>query len=175
MVADASALRLVPDAIKQRSAQTLITPHDREFEAFAGRPVGDERAAAAMELAVECKVTVLLKGHVTIIAEPSRRVLVNIARGSWAATAGSGDVLSGMIGALLATGSPGSGSVHPAGSGHVIVRAPVTADYAAPIAAHIHSRAADLAAGGEKGAPITASRLAAHIPEAIRAVRGILR
>ncbi|EFV13332.1 bifunctional ADP-dependent NAD(P)H-hydrate dehydratase/NAD(P)H-hydrate epimerase [Segniliparus rugosus] len=175
VVADASALRLVPDAIKGRAAPTLITPHDREFEAFAGRPVGADRVAAALELAVECHVTVLLKGHVTIIAEPSRRVLVNIAQGSWAATAGSGDVLSGMIGALLATGAPGPCSVRSAGSGHVVIRAPATSDYAAPLAAAIHSRAADLAAGGERGAPITASRLAAHIPEAIRAVRSMSR
>jgi hydroxyethylthiazole kinase-like uncharacterized protein yjeF len=153
VVADASALRLVPDAIKHRSAPTVITPHEREFEAFAGRPVGADRAAAAVALAAESKATVLLKGHVTIIAEPSGRVVVNIAGNSWAATAGSGDVLSGMIGALLAS---------------------ATAEHAAPVAAAIHSRAAALAAGGDRGAPITASALAARIPEAIRAARARL-
>ncbi|ADG96839.1 carbohydrate kinase, YjeF related protein [Segniliparus rotundus DSM 44985] len=150
VVADASALRLVPDAIKRRSAPTVVTPHEREFEAFAGRPVGADRAAAAAALATECGATVLLKGHVTIIAEPGGQVLVNIAGNSWAATAGSGDVLSGMIGALLASAA---------------------AEHAAPVAAAIHSRAAALAAGAEPGAPITASALAARIPDAIRSAR----
>lgn len=162
VLADASALRLVPEAVKGRAAPTLITPHDREFEAFAGRPVGADRVAAAKSLAAETGATVLLKGHATVIAAPDGEVWANVAGNSWAATAGSGDVLAGMIGALLAAGYPdGAGGrvAYPSGS--------------ARIGADIHSRAADLAAGGPKGAPITASRLAAHIPDAIRAVRSM--
>ena len=48
----------------------------------------------------------LLKGHRTLIAEPGGQAAVNLSGSSWLATAGSGDVLSGVIGSLLATGLP---------------------------------------------------------------------
>ena len=91
----------------------------------------------------------LLKGNVTVIAEPGGRVYVNPAGQSWAATAGSGDVLSGIIGALLAAGLP--------------------AGEAAACAALVHARAANLSAAdpGPRPTPTSASRILAHVRAAI--------
>jgi len=92
---------------------------------------------------------VLLKGNVTVIAEPDGPVYLNPAGQSWAATAGSGDVLSGMTGALLAAGLP--------------------AAEAAAAAAFVHARAAALSAAdpGPGDAPTSASRIAGHIRAAV--------
>ncbi len=125
----------------------VLTPHDREFARVAGE-VGTDRIAAARRAAAELGVTVLLKGNATVVADPDGRALVHPPTSSWAATAGSGDVLTGMIGALLAAG--------------------LEPWWAAGCAAYVHDLAAGLAA---QGAPAPASRLQAALPAAIRAVR----
>ena len=91
----------------------------------------------------------LLKGHATVIAEPDGRVYINPVGDSWAATAGSGDVLSGMIGALLAAGLP--------------------AGEAAAAAAFVHTRASIFSAQdpGPRPAPTSASGILAHIRTAL--------
>jgi ADP-dependent NAD(P)H-hydrate dehydratase / NAD(P)H-hydrate epimerase len=96
--------------------------------------------------------TVLLKGNVTVIADPGGPVYLNPAGQSWAATAGSGDVLSGMIGALLASGLP--------------------AAEAAAAAAFVHSQAAALSAAdpGPGDAPTSSSRIVPHIRAALAAL-----
>ncbi|MGB3896567.1 MAG: NAD(P)H-hydrate dehydratase, partial [Mycolicibacter sinensis] len=127
-----------------------------------------DRVGAARELAEKFGATVLLKGNVTVIADPggsarldggeaklgpphelSGPVYLNPAGGSWAATAGSGDVLSGMIGALLASGLP--------------------AGKAAAAAAFVHTRAAAASAAdpGPGDTPTSASRILAHIRTAL--------
>jgi NAD(P)H-hydrate repair Nnr-like enzyme with NAD(P)H-hydrate dehydratase domain len=111
-------------------------------------PVGDDRVASAARAARRFGAVVLLKGHTTVVAAPDGRVLVNPARSSWPATAGSGDVLSGVIGALLAAG--------------------LDPWLAAGCAAFVHGVAADLAADG---APVPASAIGAALPDAIRLVR----
>ncbi len=126
----------------------VITPHDREFARVAGE-VGADRVAAARRAAAALGVTVLLKGNATVVADPGGRTLVHPSTTSWAATAGSGDVLTGMIGALLAAG--------------------LEPWWAAGCAAHVHARAAALAADG---APAPASAIQGEIPAVIRAVRG---
>jgi ADP-dependent NAD(P)H-hydrate dehydratase / NAD(P)H-hydrate epimerase len=134
----------------------VLTPHDREFARLAG-DVGDDRIAAARRAARELDVTVLLKGNATVVADPAGRVLVHPAASSWAATAGSGDVLTGMIGALLAAG--------------------LEPWWAAGCASYVHAVAADLAAGGSASAdplataPAPASAMQAAIPDALRLVR----
>ncbi|MDT7580207.1 MAG: ADP-dependent NAD(P)H-hydrate dehydratase / NAD(P)H-hydrate epimerase [Pseudonocardiales bacterium] len=127
----------------------VITPHDREFARVAGE-VGADRVAAARRAAAALGVTVLLKGNATVVADPDGRALVNPSTTSWAATAGSGDVLTGIIGALLAAG--------------------LEPWWAAGCAAYLHARAAALAAAG---APAPASAIQAAIPAAIRDVRGV--
>ncbi|MBF6172601.1 NAD(P)H-hydrate dehydratase [Nocardia blacklockiae] len=160
VVVDADGLTLLsenPDLVKARRAPTVLTPHAGEFTRLTGREPGPDRVASVRALADEWQVTVLLKGRATLIAEPGRPVFVNEAGGSWAATAGSGDVLSGIVGALLATGHD------PA--------------WAAAAAARAHSLAANLAAhnGGDAAAPISASPLLHHIRPAIRTLRALTR
>jgi hydroxyethylthiazole kinase-like uncharacterized protein yjeF len=125
----------------------VLTPHDREFARVAGE-VGPDRIAAARWAAAALGVTVLLKGNATVVADPGGRTLVYPAVTSWAATAGSGDVLTGIVGALLAAG--------------------LDPWWAAGCGAFVHGRAAELAAGG---APAPASLLLQAIPAAIRSIR----
>ena len=92
--------------LRPRGRPTVVTPHDGEFALLAGHVPGDDRVAAARELARELDVTVLLKGPSTVVASPAGDVLVVDHGDERLATAGSGDVLAGMIGTLLAAGVP---------------------------------------------------------------------
>ena len=152
VVVDADGLTILaahPDLVAKRDAPTVLTPHAGEFARLAGHPPGADRVAATRRLAEAFGATVLLKGNVTVIAEPSGPVYLNRAEGSWAATAGSGDVLSGVIGALLAAGVP--------------------AGEAAAMAAFVHARAANLSAAepGPSPAPTSASGILDHIRSSI--------
>ena len=152
VIVDADALTILaahPDLVVNRSAPTVLTPHAGEFARLAGSPPGDDRVAATRRLADQFGATVLLKGNVTVIAEPGGPVYLNPAGQAWAATAGSGDVLSGVIGALLAAGLP--------------------TGEAAAAAAFVHARAANLSAAdpGPRAVPTSASRILAHIRTAI--------
>jgi ADP-dependent NAD(P)H-hydrate dehydratase / NAD(P)H-hydrate epimerase len=152
VIVDADALTLLaahPEAIASRPAPTVLTPHAGEFARLAGSPPGDDRIGATLRLADKFGATVLLKGNVTVIADPGGTVYLNPAGQSWAATAGSGDVLSGTIGALLAAGIP--------------------AVEAAAAAAFVHARAANSSAAdpGPRPAPTSASRILAHIRTAV--------
>jgi NAD(P)H-hydrate repair Nnr-like enzyme with NAD(P)H-hydrate dehydratase domain len=89
--------------VRNRSAPTVLTPHDREFARIADGP-GTDRLAAVRRAAGDFGATVLLKGNSTIVAEPGGRSFVNATGTPWLGTAGSGDVLSGLIGSLLASG-----------------------------------------------------------------------
>lgn len=107
-VVDADALlalasRLGPDA-RRRPADTVLTPHDGEFARLMGQPPGADRLGAARQLAARSESVVLLKGRPTIVAHPSGAVRLVSTGDARLATAGTGDVLSGIIGALLARG-----------------------------------------------------------------------
>jgi hydroxyethylthiazole kinase-like uncharacterized protein yjeF len=94
-------------AVRRRAGQvTVLTPHDREFARVFPEIPMDDRLAAVRRAARESGATVLLKGHRTLIAEPRGQAAVNLSGSAWLATAGSGDVLSGVVGSLLATGLP---------------------------------------------------------------------
>ncbi|HUH71251.1 MAG TPA: NAD(P)H-hydrate dehydratase [Mycobacterium sp.] len=155
VIVDADGLTMLaahPELVVNRHAPTVLTPHAGEFARLAGAPPGDDRVGACRKLADEFGATVLLKGNVTVIADPGGPVYLNPAGQSWAATAGSGDVLSGMIGALLAHGLP--------------------AGEAAAAAAFVHARAANLSAAdpGPGEAPTSASRIVPHIRAALAAL-----
>jgi NAD(P)H-hydrate epimerase len=83
---------------------TVLTPHDGEFARLAGEPPGPDRIAAARGLAEAVGAVVLLKGPTTVVAHPDGRARLNLADDARLATAGTGDVLSGVIGALMAQG-----------------------------------------------------------------------
>ena len=75
VIVDADALTILaahPDLVADRTAPTVLTPHAGEFARLAGTPPGDDRVAAARRLADQLGATVLLKGNVTVIAEPRR-------------------------------------------------------------------------------------------------------
>ncbi len=82
----------------------ILTPHDGEYARLHGTPAGDDRVSAARALARTSGCVVLLKGPTTVVADPDGRVRVARAGTAALATAGSGDVLSGLIGASLARG-----------------------------------------------------------------------
>ncbi len=90
--------------LRPRGRPTVITPHDGEFSLLAGHPPSADRVSAARGLAADLGVVVLLKGPATIVATPDGQVLVVDHGDERLATAGSGDVLAGMIGSLLAAG-----------------------------------------------------------------------
>ncbi|MCK8615950.1 NAD(P)H-hydrate dehydratase [Gordonia sp. C13] len=151
VLVDADALTIVsndPDLVAGRTAPTLLTPHAGEFARLTGREVGADRLTAVADLASRWGVTVLLKGRITLVADPVGRVVGNDAGSSWAATAGAGDVLAGIAGSLLAAG-----------------RSP---QEAGAWAARVHAHAALLAS---RGAPIGASALLAALRPAIRVLR----
>jgi NAD(P)H-hydrate repair Nnr-like enzyme with NAD(P)H-hydrate dehydratase domain len=112
--------------------------------------VGGDRVGAARRLAAELGCVVLLKGDATVVADADGTAFVNGTGTPWLATAGTGDVLSGIVGALLATGLP--------------------AVEAAAVGAHLHGRTGQLAA--ERG-PLVAGDLVRRLPEAVARVRGI--
>jgi len=103
VVADADALGAFagqPDAL---AGCAVLTPHEGEFAKLFG-PVGSDRIAAVRAAARRVGAVVLLKGADTVIAAPDARVAVNSDAPPWLATAGAGDVLAGLIAALLAQG-----------------------------------------------------------------------
>jgi NAD(P)H-hydrate epimerase len=91
-------------ALKARPATTVITPHAGEYARLVGTAVGDDRVAAARDLATASGCVTLLKGPGTVVADPDGRVAVDPLGGAELATAGSGDVLTGIIGGFLARG-----------------------------------------------------------------------
>ncbi|HEX3090689.1 MAG TPA: NAD(P)H-hydrate dehydratase [Ilumatobacteraceae bacterium] len=90
--------------LRRRSVPTVLTPHDGEYALLSGSQPGADRMVAARRLAADSGCTVLLKGAATIVADPDGDALVVTAGDARLATAGTGDVLSGIIGALLAAG-----------------------------------------------------------------------
>ena len=109
LVLDADGLNALDgdlDLLAGRPAATIVTPHAGEYARLAGEPVGDDRVAAARRLAERAGAVVLLKGSPTVVADPTGRAALNATGGPWLATAGTGDVLSGIVGALAAMGLP---------------------------------------------------------------------
>jgi ADP-dependent NAD(P)H-hydrate dehydratase / NAD(P)H-hydrate epimerase len=158
VLVDADALTMAaaePALVRDRTAPTVLTPHDREFARFegggvGGNEVGADRLGAARRLAADLGCVVLLKGDATVVTDADGTAYVNATGTPWLATAGTGDVLSGIAGALLATG--------------------LRAVEAAAVAAHLHGRTGQLAA--ERG-PLLAGDLVRSLPEAIGRVRGV--
>ncbi|OII61667.1 bifunctional ADP-dependent (S)-NAD(P)H-hydrate dehydratase/NAD(P)H-hydrate epimerase [Streptomyces sp. CC53] len=155
VLVDADGLRqLDPEEVRARAGPTLLTPHAGEAAALLGaarEEVEARRLDAVRELAGRYGATVLLKGSTTLVADPGTGapVRVNPTGTSWLATAGSGDVLSGLAGSLLAAG------LAPRDAGSA--------------AAYLHGLAARRAA---RGAPVAAYDVAEALQGAWRDVTG---
>ena len=157
MVIDAdglNALAKIPEMLQQpaqlpaRPADRILSPHPGEFARLSGHAVGElprEREEAALYFAKTHHVVVLLKGHRTVISD-GKKLAVNTTGNSGMATGGTGDVLTGLITALLSAGMP--------------------AFDAAQLAAHVHGLAGDLAAEALTGRAMTASDLPRFLPAA---------
>jgi len=91
-------------ALGAMRAPAVLTPHDGEFARLAGGDPGPDRIAAARGLAERLGAVVLLKGPTTVVARPDGRVLLAAAGSPRLATAGTGDVLAGVIAAFVARG-----------------------------------------------------------------------
>ena len=122
VVLDADGLdRSLINDLSPRNGSWVLTPHEGEFERLTGSPRPTDRFAAVRTLARETGCVVLLKGPRTVIANPSGTLRVVTSGTSSLATAGTGDVLSGLLGATIARGHD-----------------PLEA---AALAAHLHGRA----------------------------------
>ena len=160
LVVDAGALDLIGTA----AGPVVITPHYRELagalaSAGGGDQVSADEIAAdpagwATRAADRLGVTVLLKGHSTYVAAPSGARYAVTAGPAWLATAGSGDVLGGVLGALVATHAP---RIHEEGDAALAALAAT--------AAWLHGRAGERASAG---APIAALDIAEALPAVIR-------
>ena len=161
VVLDADALNVIgpePERLAGASGQVVLTPHPGEAARLLGREVSrdpEDRRDAAMELARRAEAVVCLKGAGTVVTD-GERVEVNETGNPGMATAGSGDVLTGVCAAYLAASRIGSSSEFD-----VL--------WAARAAVHVHGLAGDLAAGALGERSVTASDLVVHLPAAQRA------
>ncbi len=107
VIVDGDGLKAIKDfTFKKKSpTYTVLTPHEGEFQIIAGQPVSRDREHSTLELAKKTEAVVLLKGPTTVVADPEGQVMAIKAGDQRLATAGSGDVLSGIIGAFLARGA----------------------------------------------------------------------
>jgi hydroxyethylthiazole kinase-like uncharacterized protein yjeF len=165
IVADAGALPALPRELSERM---ILTPHAGEIAALLTRygsglgrnSVEDAPLAAARQAAGLTGATVLLKGATTLVAAPSGAVFSQAEATPWMATAGSGDVLAGVLGSLLAQ----LAGTEEAFAAHGIVSRDRWAGIAA-MAASLHGRAGSRASAG---GPVTASAIAQALPAVLR-------
>ena len=157
LIIDASALNAFAsraNEINPRGLPRVITPHPGELARVLGtdtKAIGADRIGAAREAARACNCVVVLKGHQTLVAEPDGHVFVNPTGNPGMATGGMGDVLSGVVAALLARG------VDPAD--------------AACTAVFLHGLAGDILKEEIGDIGLTATEVADRIPRAIQRAR----
>jgi NAD(P)H-hydrate epimerase len=159
LVVDADALNALAAAggaqevLAARRSPTVVTPHPGELARLLGVDTGEiqsDRLAYAARLA-SAAVTCVLKGAGTVVAGEGRR-LINMSGNAGMATAGSGDVLAGVLGALLAKG--------------------MTPFEAAALGAYLHGRAGDHAARALTEECVTATDILGAIPDAVGELLG---
>lgn len=154
LVLDADALNCIskkPELLSYLPPKTIITPHIGEFDRLFGEQRSSEdRLKTALEMARQYNIIIVLKGHYTATVRPTGRVYINSTGNPGMATAGSGDVLTGVITAFLAQG--------------------YRPEHAATIGVYIHGLAGDLAAEkiGEFG--LIAGDIAAHVGRAVKMI-----
>jgi NAD(P)H-hydrate epimerase len=137
-----------PDLLAKGKGARVLTPHPGEASRLLGRPIGEiqeDRRAAALELARRFMAVVVLKGHRSVVTDGSK-VFVNRTGNPGMATGGTGDVLAGVIGALLGQKLPPF--------------------HAACLGVEVHGRAGDLAARKVGEVSLMATDVLEALPEA---------
>ncbi|HPN56291.1 MAG TPA: NAD(P)H-hydrate dehydratase [Candidatus Omnitrophota bacterium] len=156
LVIDADALNALSgrlDILRKSPAPKILTPHPGEMARLLNISKTDiekDRKAAAIALSKTTQTVVLLKGARTVIAAPDKKCTLNSTGNAGMATAGSGDVLTGMIAAFLGQG--------------------LNAFEAARWGAYLHGLAGDLAAKKKTRLAMIASDLIDFIPPAVRSL-----
>ncbi len=154
LVLDADAINCIsakPELLSFLPPKTIITPHIGEFDRLFGEQRSSEdRLKTALEMARQYNIIIVLKGHYTATIRPTGRVYINSTGNPGMATAGSGDVLTGVISAFLAQG--------------------YRPEHAATIGVYVHGLAGDLAAEkiGETG--LIAGDIADHVGRAVKMI-----
>lgn len=154
LVVDADGLNALAgraDLLKKRKSEVVLTPHPGEMGRLLGVSVASVQASrkeVAKNLALRYKITVVLKGHGTVVAGSSGEVYLNKTGNPGMATAGSGDVLAGMIAAFLGQG--------------------LEPFQAAKYGVYLHGLAGDLAAKQKTEMGMIASDIVDNIPGAIK-------
>ena len=130
---------------------SIITPHAGEFDRLFGtQPNHEARLAKAIEMAHNYNILIILKGRYTAIVRPDGKIYFNSSGNPAMATPGSGDVLTGLLAAMLAQG--------------------YKPEIAALLAVYIHGYAGDMAAETEGQYGVTAGDIAANIGKAIKSI-----
>ncbi|HOW36307.1 MAG TPA: NAD(P)H-hydrate dehydratase [Candidatus Omnitrophota bacterium] len=154
LVADADALYAIaqrPSVLLKSKAEKILTPHVGEMARLTGLKkdfIEKNRKAVAAKFAKKYNCVLLLKGRQTIVASPEGKIYVNATGNAGMATAGSGDVLTGMLAAFLGQG--------------------LMAFEASKLASYIHGKAGDLAAKEKGKAGLIATDIIERIPDALR-------
>ncbi|MBN1771738.1 MAG: NAD(P)H-hydrate dehydratase [Deltaproteobacteria bacterium] len=158
LVVDADALAALagrPDLVRRAPAPRILTPHPGELARMLGtttEEVQTDRLGVALRVAREWKAVVVLKGARTVVAAPDGRAYVNPTGNAGMASGGSGDVLSGIVGGLLAQ------RIDPLA--------------AACVGVWVHGAAGDRAAGDSDGRGLAARDLIAGLPVVLRQLAG---
>lgn len=154
LLLDADALNCIarrPELLTLLPTKTVITPHIGEFDRLFGEcKSSEERLRKAIEMAGKYNIIIVLKGHYTATVRPTGKVYINSTGNPGMATAGAGDVLTGVIAAFMAQG--------------------YCPEHAATIGVFIHGLAGDLAAEAVGEFGMTASDISDNVGRAIRAV-----
>ncbi len=156
LVIDADAINMLAghlDVLTRNSTTKVLTPHPGEMARITGRSkqtIEQDRKRVAVNFAVKYNCALLLKGHATVVASSDGKSYINKTGNPGMATAGSGDVLTGMIAAFLGQGMSGFD--------------------AAKWGAFLHGKAGDFAAQKKSRAAMIAADIIDNIPEAIKEV-----
>jgi NAD(P)H-hydrate epimerase len=154
-VLDADALNtlaLHPELWKEIPPLTILTPHVKEWERLFGPADSDfHRYEQTLERAARHRVIIVLKGHRSLVALPDGRHYFNTTGNPGMATAGSGDVLTGILTGLLAQG--------------------YAPEDAALAGVYVHGLSGDLAAASESEESLVASDLIRHLGKTFRAIK----
>ncbi len=154
VVIDADALNCIakrPILLKSIPRGSVLTPHAGEFDRLFGQhSTQEERLLKAIEVAKLYGFIIVLKGHNTMTVRYDGKVYVNSSGNAGMATAGCGDVLTGVIASLMAQG--------------------YTPDWAAVMGVYVHGLAGDMAAEEQGEMGLTASDIAANVGKAIKRI-----